>query len=192
MGEWRSLLIALSGLSWLSVAPLVGAEIQGSVRCGDRCADFVVYLDGVGGSYDGGGRVVEFGQKNKVFIPHVLPLLNGSTLRVGNDDPFLHNVHARKDGRTVFNFNILFQYQTVDQIITEAGIYRVSCEPHPEMSAVIVVLDNPFFTQPDEAGRFEIADAPPGAYEVVSLDAERGRRRSRRVTVAQARVTVGF
>lgn len=191
MRGWRSILIACAGLGWLAAAPLAAGGVRGTIDCADRCRDFVVYLEG-GPGYDGTGRVMELGQKNKTFIPRVLPLVKGSTLRVGNDDPFLHNVHARKDGRTVFNFNILFQYQTVDQIITEAGIYRVSCEPHPEMSAVIVVLDNPFFTQPDEAGRFEIADAPPGAYEVVSLDAERGRRRSRRVTVAQARVTVGF
>ena len=183
MRRRRLLLIIMTGLGWLAATPLTAGAIRGSVACGDRCSDFVIYLEGVAGEYDGAGEVVEFGQKNKVFIPHVLPLLAGSTLRVGNDDPFLHNVHARKDGETVFNFNVLFQYQTVDQVVAEPGVYKISCEPHPEMSAIIVALDNPFFTQPDEAGRFSIPDVPPGGYELVRLDAEKGRRRTKRVQV---------
>ncbi len=183
MRGWRLLLIYLVGLGWLPVAPVGAGTIRGSVACGARCADFVVYVEGVAGAYDGADEVVELGQKDKTFIPHVLPLLEGSTLRVGNDDPFLHNVHARKDGETAFNFNVLFQYQTVDQVIAEAGVYEISCEPHPEMSAVLVVLDNPFFTQPDEAGRYSIPDVPPGGYELVRLDAETGRRRTKPVRV---------
>ena len=190
MSGWKSSLITLTGI-FCVVVPVVAGEVRGSVECADRCGDFVVYLQG-GPSFDGSGRVVEFGQKNKVFIPHVLPLLKGSTLRVGNDDPFLHNVHARKDGETVFNFNILFQYQTVDQVIAEAGVYEISCEPHPEMSAVIVALDNPFFAQPDESGRFAISDVPPGSYELVRLDAERDRRVSKRVQVGDSPVIVDF
>ena len=186
----RLSLIVLFGLGCLA-EPAGAGEVRGSVDCADRCGDFVVYLEG-GPSHDGAGQVVEFGQKNKVFIPHVLPLLKGSTLRVGNDDPFLHNVHARKDGETVFNFNILFQYQTVDQPITEAGVYRISCEPHPEMSAVLVALDNPFFAQPDKSGRFAIPDVPPGSYEAVRLDADRGRRVSKRVEVGDGQVRVDF
>jgi plastocyanin len=180
MRRWRPLLIVLAGLA---AAPAVAGEIRGSIRCGERCADFVVYLEGVAGIWEGAGQVVEFGQKDKIFIPHVLPLLAGSTLRVGNDDPFLHNVHARRDGETIFNFNLLFQYQTIDQVIAEPGIYQVSCEPHPEMSAVLVALDNPFFTQPGGDGRYSIPDVPPGGYELVSLDAEKGRRRTKHVQV---------
>jgi hypothetical protein len=104
----------------------------------------------------------------------------------------MHNVHARRDGKTLFNFNVLFQHQTVDQVVAEAGIYKISCEPHPGMSAVLVVLDNPFFTQPDEVGRYQIADVPPGSYEVVRLDAETGRRKSRRVQLGASPVTLDF
>ena len=190
MSGWGSRLITVASMVSLT-APLMAAEVHGSVDCADRCSDFVVYLEG-GPSHDGSGQVVEFGQKNKIFIPHVLPLLKGSTLRVGNDDPFLHNVHARKDGETVFNFNVLFQYQTVDQVVAEAGVYQISCEPHPEMSAVLVVLDNPFFAQPDKSGRFAIPRVPPGSYELVCLDAERGRRVEKRVEIGDGPVRVDF
>jgi plastocyanin len=185
-------LIGVAGLALLAAAPSLAGEIHGTVPCGDRCGDYVVFLEGVSGSYSGAGEVVAFGQKDKIFIPHVVPLLKGSTLRIGNDDPFMHNVHARKGDETIFNINILFQYQTVDQVIAEAGVYRISCEPHSEMSAVIVALDNPFFTQPDEAGRFEIVGVPPGSYKLVSLDADRGRQKSRRARVGEGPVKLDF
>ncbi len=188
-GRWRWIGLAAA---WLSAGPGLAGEIRGTVSCGERCADYVVYVAGVAGEWDGSGRVVELGQKNKIFIPHVLPLLRGSTLRVGNDDPFLHNVHARREGKTAFNFNVLFQYQTVDQVVSQPGIYHISCEPHPEMSAVLVALENPFFTQPDAAGRFVIRDVPAGGYELVRLDAERERRKTRRVRVADGVVSVDF
>ena len=192
MSRRQSLCATLPSVVFLIAVPVAAGTVQGRVPCADRCADYVVYLEGVGGGHSGEGEVVELGQKNKTFIPHVLPLLAGSTLRVGNDDPFMHNVHARKDDKTVFNVNILFQYQTLDLVIAEAGVYEISCEPHPEMSAVMVALDNPFFTQPDETGRFEIAGVPPGSYELVSFDAERGRRRAKRVQMGEGLVTVGF
>lgn len=192
MRRWRLLAITLAGSACLAPGAVGAGEIYGTVSCGERCADFVVYLEEVAGDYDGTDQVVELGQKHKTFIPHVLPLLKGSTLRVGNDDSFMHNVHARKDGETIFNFNVLFQYQTVDQVVADAGIYRLSCEPHPEMSGVLVALDNPFFTQPDAAGRYEIPDVPPGSYELIRLDAEKERRRSRRVAVAEGRVRADF
>jgi plastocyanin len=178
--------MTLAGLlGCLAATTTFAGELGGSVRCGDRCADYVIYLDGVGGAPSGTGKVVEFGQKNKVFIPHVVPIQVGSTLRIGNDDPFMHNVHARKGDQTIFNLNLLFQYQTVDQVLTETGVYRISCDPHPEMSAVIVVLDSPFFTQPDDSGRFGFAEVPPGSYELVRLDAEKGSRKSKQVVVGE-------
>lgn len=192
MGRRQWLWIWMIGLGSLAAVVVSAGEIRGRVRCAERCADFVVFLEGVGGSWDGTGQVVEFGQKNKIFIPHVLPLLKGSTLRIGNDDPFMHNVHARMGDRTIFNLNILFQYQTIDQVIAEAGVYRISCEPHPEMSAVLVTLDNPFFAQPDETGSFEIREVPPGRYEIVSFDAERDRRRTKRVQVGAGPVALDF
>ena len=192
MSGWRLLLVTLAGLGWLAASPVVAGGIRGTVRCADRCEDFVVYVEGVGGSYDGAGQVAEFGQKDKLFIPHVLPLLAGSTLRIGNDDPFMHNVHARKNDKTVFNVNLLFQYQTMDMVIDGAGVYEISCEPHPEMAAVIVALDSPFFTQPDEAGRFEIQDVPTGSYEIVSFDAERDRRKTKLIEVGAGLAALDF
>jgi hypothetical protein len=57
------------------------------------------------------------------------------------------------------------------------------------MSAIVVVLDNPFFTSPDAQGRFAIEGIPPGEYTVVAWH-ERARRHSRGVRVSAGAVTV--
>jgi hypothetical protein len=36
------------------------------------------------------------------------------------------------------------------------------------MSAVVLVLDNPFFASPDAAGRFAIEELPVGDYTIVA------------------------
>ncbi len=38
------------------------------------------------------------------------------------------------------------------------------CDVHKEMSAYIVVLQNPFFAVTNERGEFVIKDIPPGSY----------------------------
>ena len=45
------------------------------------------------------------------------------------------------------------------------GVVRVFCNIHPSMSAVIVVLNTPYFATTDRSGRFKIK-APPGDYEL--------------------------
>jgi hypothetical protein len=43
---------------------------------------------------------------------------------------------------------------------------RVFCNIHPQMSAVIAVLDTPYFAVSNKAGGFEIANVPPGDYQL--------------------------
>ena len=51
-----------------------------------------------------------------------------------------------------------------DVVFKRAGIARVFCNIHPTMSAVIVVLDTPWFDVSTVSGGFEIRDVPPGNY----------------------------
>ena len=41
------------------------------------------------------------------------------------------------------------------------------CHIHTDMSAFVLVLDNPFFAMPDENRRFVIDNVPEGEYTIV-------------------------
>jgi hypothetical protein len=50
------------------------------------------------------------------------------------------------------------------------------------MSAVILVLDNPYFATPDGKGAYEIAGVPPGTYTLTAWH-ERARPIRRQITL---------
>ena len=67
------------------------------------------------------------------------------------------------------------------------GVVRIFCNIHPAMSAVIVVLPTPYFATTGRDGAFQIANVPPGDYQL-SVFHERAteatlRAQSRRVHV---------
>ena len=49
------------------------------------------------------------------------------------------------------------------------GRVDVFCHIHSDMSAIVLVLDNPYFVSPDAKGHFVIDSVPPGDYTVVGF-----------------------
>ena len=105
-------------------------------------------------------------QAGLTFVPHVLPVLKGSTVEFPNEDPIFHNVFSLSK---VSSFDLGRYPRGASKSIRfdEPGIVKVFCHIHSDMSAVIIVLDNPFFTAPDTQGRFQIDGIPPGDYRAV-------------------------
>ena len=102
-------------------------------------------------------------QKDKHFTPHVLAIPVGATVDFPNKDPIFHSVFSNYDGQK-FDVNLYRPNTSRDVVFKRAGIVRVFCNIHPTMSAVIAVLDTPWFAVSDAAGGFEIHDVPPGNY----------------------------
>jgi hypothetical protein len=50
----------------------------------------------------------------------------------------------------------------------------IFCNIHPQMSAVVVVTDSPYYAVSDKGGKFSIPDVPAGRY-LVSAWHERGK-----------------
>ena len=65
----------------------------------------------------------------------------------------------------------------------KSGVYTQLCRVHPDMEAFIVVLDTPYFAVTDAAGRFTIANVPPGSYTLTTWG-KRLKKVERPVTVA--------
>ena len=108
-------------------------------------------------------------QWNVEFIPHVLPVLKGSTVDFPNTDDVRHNVYSPDPIPGTHRMLSLGTYDPdVIKIIRldKPGEIALRCNVHKEMSAFIVVLDNPYFTLTDKTGEFTIDNVPPGNYTV--------------------------
>ena len=103
--------------------------------------------------------------KNKTFMPHVLAGTVGTKVSFPNRDPFFHNAFSNYDGQ-IFDIGLHGPGTTKELILRRPGVVRVFCNIHPNMSAVIVVLETPYFAVSDAAGNFTLSDVPNGDYYV--------------------------
>src|SRR5579875_3914932 len=104
-------------------------------------------------------------QKDKRFIPHVLAISTGTTVDFPNLDPIFHNAFSNFDGQ-LFDVALYPPGSSRTVVFDRAGIVRVFCNIHPSMSAIIVVVNTPYYATTEKDGSFAIAGVPPGAYEL--------------------------
>jgi plastocyanin len=104
-------------------------------------------------------------QKNKSFQPHLLVVRAGSIVDFPNRDPFFHNVFSLFDGKR-FDLGLYEAGATNSAHFDRVGISFLFCNIHPEMSAVVVSVDTPYFAISNPAGHVEITNVPDGRYEL--------------------------
>jgi plastocyanin len=105
-------------------------------------------------------------QDDERFMPHVLPIVRGTTVDFPNVDDVFHNVFSLSSSHT-FDLGRYPKGSAKSVTFDKSGIVQVFCHIHSDMSAVILVLDGPHFAQPATSGRYVIDDVPPGEYTVV-------------------------
>jgi plastocyanin len=123
----------------------------------------------------------EINTADKEFSPHVLVLPVGSTVTFPNHDPFNHNVFSLSE-ENPFDLGLYSRGETRAVKFSRAGIVRIFCNVHPQMSALVVVRDNPYYSQPSSDGSFTIDGVPAGRY-VLHAWHERAREMTRDITV---------
>ena len=101
-------------------------------------------------------------QKNKTFTPHILPVQVGAIIDFPNADPIFHNAFSSYSGQ-IFDIGLYPPGTSRSVRFARPGVVRVFCNIHPAMSAVIVALNTPYFTQTSRDGTFSL-DVPPGRY----------------------------
>ena len=126
-------------------------------------------------------------QDGLAFVPHVLPVLRGTTVDFPNTDPVFHNVFSLARAAT-FDLGRYPRGDARSVRFDTPGIVKVFCHIHSDMSAVVLVLDNPYFVAPDAAGRFRLDGLPPGEYKVVAWH-ERARPSRHTVRIEPGRAT---
>ncbi len=159
--------ILLAALLLGATAALFAGDIHGRVACSGLTnnADAVVYVKAIPGkTFPAPTEHASMNQINKVFEPHVLPVLVGTTVDFLNDDPFGHNVFSPDTCAGKFNLGTYPKGEKRSQTFKKECFAPILCIVHPEMDAYVAVLPTPYFavTKPD--GSYEIKDVPDGSY----------------------------
>lgn len=169
MKRWVALLV---GVSCIVVARRVAG--QG----GGRVTGRVTLLEKGGGpSRDLGAAVVyleattpvarpvtvDVAINDKEFVPRVVVVPVGSTVRFLNHDPFDHNVFSASDPNP-FDLGQYGRGEARGWTFAGAGLTRVFCNVHPRMVMFVQVMAGRYFAQPDADGSFSIDGVAPGRY----------------------------
>src|SRR5574341_705223 len=130
--------------------------------------DAVIYLEGpAGGAGAGATRPAAFevAINDKSYVPHVLVVPLGSTIRFPNHDPFNHNVFSPSEPNQ-FDLGLYGRNESKAHTFTQAGLARVYCNVHPRMVAYVYVAGNRHFTQALADGSFALDSVSPGRYRL--------------------------
>jgi len=167
--------LLLSATSAFVIVSLIGAaalagDIRGKVSAEKKkyLPQTVVYVDSVTGTFRPPNEHPVMDQKNLLFVPHVLPVLAGTTVDFLNSDDVAHNVFTPDKSADKFNLGTWPTGQirsfTFEKRCDKVCDAVMLCNVHPEMEAYVVIMQNPYFARADEEGKFQITGVPAGDY----------------------------
>lgn len=176
-------------LSVCLVSGSYAGDIKGKVKAkgAKHSGDAVIYIDSIPGKkFETPKEHAKMDQKNLTFIPHVLPIVAGTTVDYLNSDDVLHNVFSPDKCADKFNLGTWPKGQIRSYTFKEPGCFSVMlCNVHPEMEAFILVLQNPYFSVSAKDGSYTIKDVPPGKY-ILKIWHEKLKGDSKEVTVPES------
>lgn len=129
-------------------------------------ANALLMIEGVSAGKPLATADAEIRQVECRYAPHVSIMKVGEDLSIVNGDPVLHNVHAYRGKRSLFNLAQPREGQATTKAMPEEGVVRLKCDIHQWMSAYVIVVSHPYLTITDATGSFEIGDVPPGEYKI--------------------------
>jgi len=157
-------------------------------------ANAVVYIESVKDStFKPPAKPAVMDQKDLEFIPHVLPIVAGTTVRFENHDNVSHNVFSPDKCAGEFNLGTWPPGESKDHTFKDAGCAAtILCIVHPDMEAYVVVLQNPYYAVTGSGGSFTIEDLPAGKY-TLAIWSEKLKAEPVQVTVPESgTVETGF
>ena len=104
--------------------------------------------------------------RRKQFLPRVLAIGAGESVRFPNEDPILHNVFSQSPDNA-FDTGQYGRGEGKTTRFDKPGLVRVYCNVHHSMYGFLLVLDTPFHTRADAQGRFKLTGLPEGEGELV-------------------------
>jgi hypothetical protein len=157
-------------------APTQAADgaVEGTVRVFTRSEDgkpapkgdgsgVVLYLTGF--SQPPPPETPRISQRNKTFIPDVLPIVVGQTVEFTNEDNLIHNVFSTSKARK-FDLGKPRVGESREVHFDRTGVVDIYCDIHEEMVATILVLPNQAFVVTGPDGKFTLRGVPAGRHSL--------------------------
>ena len=168
----KSTLLACAALLAPATLAVAAPAITGRVigADGKGIADAVVFVQSPTDSRkmpDGLVPMATMDQIEKTFVPGLLPIVVGTSVRFPNHDQIHHHVYSFSRTKT-FELPLYKGTDASPVLFDKVGVVKVGCNIHDWMSGIILVLPTPYFAQTDAEGRFTLADLPHGQYSLVA------------------------
>lgn len=179
--------LLMSCFGFIASNAFCGGTVTGSVDAAvpKFKKDAVVYLKGVKSAPAPQKAVMD--QKNLVFLPHVLAVSPGSTVEFINSDKVNHNIFSA-DACKKFNLGTYNPGMSKSVMFDKPCVVNLLCNVHSEMSAYVVVTENPYFSVTGADGKFTIKNVPAGTYEITAWSEKLKPQGKTMVTVAEGQV----
>ncbi len=104
-------------------------------------------------------------QKDKMFTPHLLVVPTGSQVEFPNQDPFFHNVFSLFNGKR-FDLGLYESGTSRSVRFDREGVSYIFCNIHPEMGAIVLALNTPYYGISNENGVVALHNVPAGSYRL--------------------------
>jgi plastocyanin len=159
-----------SGLS----AAVVNGKVMFLTKRGQQPVvnETLVWLDPAGRAPKRPGSSFTMTTRSKAFLPHVLAVPAGSTISFPNEDPISHNLFSLTPGHT-FDLGLYRKGPGKTEKFQAPGVVNIYCNIHPNMSAVVHVMQTPYYGFADANGDYSF-DVPAGKYRVTAWNEQGG------------------
>ena len=146
----------------VSVSTMSGASV---VADASKVVIWLVPLQGSIAETNGREKKYQMLQRDKKFTPSLLVVPIGSLVAFPNLDPWFHNVFSLYRGKR-FDLGLYQAGDTKTVRFDRPGASYIFCNIHPEMSAVVLTVDSPYFAVSDKTGHVAIPSVPAGRYRL--------------------------
>jgi len=166
--------------SLLLASPLLAArvELQLQQPNGRALAGAVLYALPLDGRRLPPPAAAVMDQRDRRFVPQILPVQTGAVVSFPNTDSISHHVYSfspkrfdfylpKNEGRAARGRGDRGRAQGSQVVFDRPGVAALGCNIHDWMLAYILVVDTPWFAKADAQGRAVLADVPGGRYRLV-------------------------
>jgi plastocyanin len=169
--------------------------VRASLRPAPPLEQVVVYLEDAPALDEMSKGPFEMAQADRSFAPPLLIVPVGATVAFPNRDGYYHNVFS-PTADAKFDLGLYRGGIAKTATLEKPGVVSVYCNIHPQMSANVLVVANPYYARVGGNGRFEIQRVPRGTWHAViwspfaapareTVQVEAGKDTQLRVTIRQ-------